>query len=95
MGKNIVDFVMQCEAWKKIKGRGGEFIKGHGTIYTPTVILIRTLIILIRNFQTRVFAFVEKLAPFLRLGRLMKSPSDCEYVHARRQTSRGESTQLL
>ena len=26
---------MQCVAGKKIKGRGGEIIKGYGTIYTP------------------------------------------------------------
>ena len=33
--KKIIDFVTRRDAGKKIKGRGGEIIKGYGIIYTP------------------------------------------------------------
>ena len=33
--KKIIDFVTRRDAGKKIKGRGGEIIKGYGIIYSP------------------------------------------------------------
>ena len=35
MGKKIIDFVMRCDAGKKIKGRGGGLKSKAAKLYTP------------------------------------------------------------